>query len=226
MYMNLKYNFIAIEGNIGAGKTTLSKKISQDLNAQLILESFEDNPFLKKFYNDPRSQALPLELFFMAERHQQLKKYSKSNLFTNTIVSDYFFVKSRLFAKNNLIEQELVLFNRLFEVMMSTVIKPDLIIYLHADTISLKKNIIKRGRKYEQNISQEYLKGIELVYLDYLKKEQKIPILLVDVSNIDFLNDNKAYNSLKNLLNESHSKGINYCTLSNPMTQAPSNKLL
>ena len=102
----------------------------------------------------------------------------------------------------------------------------DLLIYLHTDTLSLKQNIIKRGRKYEQNISQEYLKGIELVYLDYLKKEQNIPIILVDVSNIDFLADNEAYNSFKSLLSESHSKGMNYCTLSNPMTQTPSNKLL
>ena len=166
----MRYNFLVIEGNIGSGKTNLAKKIAEDFNGKLILEAFADNPFLPKFYKESERNALPLELFFMAERFQQLNdKKNTSDLFSKLIVADYSFFKSKLFAQNNLREDELNLFNRLYDIMFSSVKKPELLIYIHSDIARLQKNIKKRGRKFELKIKDEYLKSIEKKYLDYLK---------------------------------------------------------
>ena len=137
----MQYKFICIEGNIGAGKTSLAQRISADFNARLVLEEFANNPFLPKFYKEPSKYAFPLELFFMAERYKQIKAINEQELFTEFTVSDYYFVKSRLFAQNNLSPDELQLFYRLFDIMLSSLPKPDLLIYLYADIAALQKNL-------------------------------------------------------------------------------------
>ena len=170
----MKFDFLTIEGNIGSGKTSLAKKIASDFNGKLILEEFADNPFLTKFYKDSKPNAFPLELFFMAERFNQLRgEKGEIDLFSKFTVSDYSFFKSKLFAQNNLELDELNLFNRLYNIMFSTVKKPDLLIYLHADIERLQENIKIRGREYEKNISNNYLKEIEKKYFDYLKKQDE-----------------------------------------------------
>ena len=198
----MRYNFLVIEGNIGSGKTNLAKKIAEDFNGKLILEAFEDNPFLPKFYKESERNALPLELFFMAERFQQLNdKKNTSDLFSKLIVADYSFFKSKLFAQNNLKEDELNLFNRLYDIMFSSVKKPELLIYIHSDIARLQKNIKKRGRKFELEIKDEYLKSIEKKYLDYLKKQRDFPVLIIDVSSIDFVNNKSSYKKILDEIN-------------------------
>jgi|TARA_B110000211_G_scaffold40103_1_gene41308 deoxyguanosine kinase len=195
--MNMKFNFIVIEGNIGSGKTSLSKKIANNFNGKLILEEFADNPFLPKFYKEAERNAFPLELSFMAERFQQLSgEKSKADLFTEFRISDYSFFKSTLFAQNNLKEDELNLFNQLYHIMFSSVRKPDLLVYLHSKVGRLQENIKKRGRDYEQNIKDEYLKNIEDKYFDYLKKQNDFPVLILDVSEVDFIEDEKIYQQI------------------------------
>tara|TARA_B110000305_G_C19244105_1_gene541428 strand:- start:205 stop:843 length:639 start_codon:yes stop_codon:yes gene_type:complete len=193
----MKFNFIVIEGNIGSGKTSLSKKIANNFNGKLILEEFADNPFLPKFYKEAERNAFPLELSFMAERFQQLSgEKSKADLFTEFRISDYSFFKSTLFAQNNLKEDELNLFNQLYHIMFSSVRKPDLLVYLHSKVGRLQENIKKRGRDYEQNIKNEYLKNIEDKYFDYLKKQNDFPVLILDVSEVDFIEDEKIYQQI------------------------------
>ena len=193
----MEFDFLTIEGNIGSGKTSLAKKIASDFNGKLILEEFADNPFLPKFYKDSKPNAFPLELFFMAERFNQLSgEKSEIDLFSEFTVSDYSFFKSKLFAQNNLEQDELNLFNRLYNIMFSTVKKPDLLIYLHADIERLQENIKIRGREYEENISNNYLKEIEKKYFDYLKKQNDFPVLMLDVSKQNFIEDDKIYNQI------------------------------
>lgn len=193
----MKFDFLTIEGNIGSGKTSLAKKIAADFNGKLILEEFANNPFLPKFYKDSKPNAFPLELFFMAERFNQLSgEKSEIDLFSEFTVSDYSFFKSKLFAQNNLEQDELNLFNRLYNIMFSTVKKPDLLIYLHADIERLQENIKIRGREYEKNINNNYLKEIEKKYFDYLKKQNDCPILMLDVSKQNFIEDDKIYNQI------------------------------
>jgi deoxyadenosine/deoxycytidine kinase len=193
----MQFNFIVIEGNIGSGKTSLSKKIANNFNGKLILEEFADNPFLPKFYKEAERNAFPLELSFMAERFQQLSgEKSKADLFTEFRISDYSFFKSTLFAQNNLKEDELNLFNQLYHIMFSSVRKPDLLVYLHSKVGRLQENIKKRGRDYEQNIKDEYLKNIEDKYFDYLKKQNDFPVLILDVSEVDFIENEKIYQQI------------------------------
>ena len=158
----MQYNHIAIEGNIGSGKTTLARMLAADYNVRLILEKFADNPFLPKFYKEPEKNAFPLELFFMAERYHQLKSNKEQDLFQPQKISDYFFVKSKLFAQNNLKDDERQLFNRFFEIIFSSLPSPDLVVYLYSSIERLRKNIIKRGRDFEQDISDKYLENIQL----------------------------------------------------------------
>ena len=195
--MNMQFSFIVIEGNIGSGKTSLSKKIAQDFNGKIILEEFADNPFLPKFYKNAELNAFPLELFFMAERFQQLSSENiESDLFSEFSIADYSFFKSKLFAQNNLKEDELNLFNKLYSIMFSSVKKPDLLVYLHSDIKRLQENIKARGREYEQEIKDEYLKDIENKYFDYLKKQTDFQVLMLDVSKINFLEDENIYNQI------------------------------
>tara|TARA_B100000902_G_scaffold143545_1_gene140995 strand:+ start:2500 stop:3132 length:633 start_codon:yes stop_codon:yes gene_type:complete len=205
----MKYNFISIEGNIGSGKTSLAKKLALDFDSKLILEEFEDNPFLPKFYRNRDQYAFPLELFFMAERYHQLKNKKDKDLFTPLTITDYFFVKSRLFAQNNLKQDELDLFSRLFNIMSSSIPSPDLVIYLYSDINRLQNNIRKRGRSFEQNISDEYLQNIQNIYLDYLKKQTSFPVILLDITKLDFIENHTVYKKIKDLLNHKYNVGVN-----------------
>ena len=202
------YSHTAIEGNIGSGKTTLATMIANDMDARLVLEHFADNPFLPKFYSDPEKHAFPLELFFMAERYHQLKKLKEQDLFKPQIVSDYFFVKSKLFAQNNLKKDEMQLFNRLFDIMLSSLSKPDLLVYLYSDVERLQQNIKNRGRDFEQNISDEYLQNIQDKYLDFLRKQSDFPVLLLDVTNVDFVADKNIYDKIGELIFVEYSVGV------------------
>jgi deoxyadenosine/deoxycytidine kinase len=204
----MQYKHIAVEGNIGSGKTTLATMLSNDFGARLILEEFADNPFLPKFYNDPDKHAFPLELFFMAERYYQLKNLKSQDLFRPNIVLDYFFVKSKLFAQNNLQKDEMQLFNKLFDIIVSSISKPDLLVYLYADINRLRKNIKKRGRNFEQNISDEYLRNIQDKYLDYLRKQNDFPALILNVTAVDFVADKSVYRSIKKHLSGIYDKGV------------------
>ena len=194
----MKYKHIAIEGNIGSVKTTLAEMLSSDYNMKLILEEFADNPFLPNFYKNPENNAFPLELFFMAERYHQLKNKQEQDLFQPSLISDYFFMKSKLFAQNNLKDDELQLFNRLFDIMSSSILEPDLVIYLYSDVLKLQQNIKKRGRVFEQNISNDYLQNLQAIYLDYLKKQDVFPVLILDITEVDFVVDMDAYQLIKN----------------------------
>ena len=202
------YSHIAIEGNIGSGKTTLATMLANDIDARLVLEQFADNPFLPKFYSDPEKHAFPLELFFMAERYHQLKNLKEQDLFKPQIVSDYFFVKSKLFAQNNLKKDEMQLFNRLFDIMLSSLSKPDLLVYLFSDVERLQQNIKNRGRDFEQNISDEYLQNIQDKYLDFLRKQSYFPVLLLDVTNVDFVADKNIYDKIGELIFVEYSVGV------------------
>jgi len=202
------YSHIAIEGNIGSGKTTLATMLANDIDARLVLEQFADNPFLPKFYSDPEKHAFPLELFFMAERYHQLKNLKEQDLFKPQIVSDYFFVKSKLFAQNNLKKDEMQLFNRLFDIMLSSLSKPDLLVYLYSDVERLQQNIKNRGRDFEQNISDEYLQNIQDKYLDFLRKQNDFPVLMLDVTDVDFVSDVSIYKKINELLKKEYELGV------------------
>lgn len=209
----MKYNFVTIEGNIGAGKTTLTHLLSKHYNARLILEAFADNPFLPKFYENQELYAFPLELFFMAERYKQLKDLLQTkDMFQNITVSDYLFTKCLLFAKVNLPDDEFRLYQKLFDIIAPQIIQPDILIYLHAPVSKLKENIKKRNRSYEQNISSEYLFDLQETYTNYIK-QHNIKTLFVDVSNADFLGDTGHLKIIIDALDKEYEDGQYYITL-------------
>jgi deoxyadenosine/deoxycytidine kinase len=190
--------FLVIEGNIGAGKTTLAKMVAEEQNAQLVLEQFADNPFLPKFYNDQDRYSFPLELSFLADRYYQIKKQVfNPDLFHSLVVADYFFAKSAIFAQNTLKDDEYRLFRQIFDIVFESMPKPDLYVYLHADTNQLLKNIKTRGREYEQNISADYLEKIKDGYFGFLKQATSFPVLVIDINNVDFVGDKEVFNELK-----------------------------
>jgi 2-amino-4-hydroxy-6-hydroxymethyldihydropteridine diphosphokinase len=192
-----KYNYIAIEGNIGAGKTTLSKMIAEDFNAKIVLERFADNPFLPKFYEDNERFAFPLEMSFLADRYQQLTDdLAQFDLFKNFIVSDYYIFKSLIFAQVTLQKEEYFLYRKMFDIMYKEISKPDLYIYLYQNTEGLLKNIKKRGRDYEQNIESEYLDKIHQGYTTFIKTEEHLNTLIIDVSDKDFVNNIDDYQDI------------------------------
>ena len=203
----MNYKSISIEGNIGVGKTTLAKLLSNDLGYKLILETFENNPFLKDFYENLNKNALPLELFFLAERYELLKLNSKDMFFSGT-VSDFIFDKSKLFAVNTLKDYELNIFNKIFSLMKKSVKNPEILIYLHSDLRSLQNKITKRGREYENNIQSEYLKKLNHTYLDYISKRTEFPVILIDVTNLDFKNNSKHFELIKNIIFQEHENGV------------------
>jgi deoxyadenosine/deoxycytidine kinase len=209
----MKYNFITIEGNIGAGKTTLAHLLSRHYNARLILEAFADNPFLPKFYENPNQFAFPLELFFMAERFIQLKDLiQQKDLFQNLTISDYLFTKCLLFAKINLPDDEFRLYQRLFDIMQQQVVQPDIVLYLHSPVNKLQQNIRKRNRPYEQNIQDEYLFNIQETYTHYLK-QHNIKTILIDASNADFLGNEKHLQAVIDILEKDYDQGQHYFNL-------------
>ena len=188
------YNYIAFEGNIGAGKTTLVHKIAEDFNAKTVLERFADNPFLPKFYKDQNRYAFPLEMSFLADRYQQLSDdLAQFDLFKDFIVADYHIFKSLIFAKITLQEDEYRLYRNLFDIIYKEMPKPDLYIYLYQNTGRLLENIKKRGRNYEQNIEGEYLDKINNGYLEYIKSQTDLNVLIIDVSNRDFVKNHEDY---------------------------------
>lgn len=203
------YNFISIEGNIGAGKTSLATRIASDYNAKLILEQFEDNSFLPKFYKEPDKYAFPLELSFLAERFEQLKnELTHRDLFTDFTISDYFIHKSFIFARKNLPDDTFSLYKKLFEIISETLPKPDLLIYMYLDVEHLLKNIRHRGRDYELDIKAEYLEKIQTSYLDFIKKQSNMRILIIDTNDLDFVHHEDDYRLMIEVLSGHYSTGV------------------
>jgi 2-amino-4-hydroxy-6-hydroxymethyldihydropteridine diphosphokinase len=188
------FNYIAIEGNIGAGKTTLTNKLAEDFNAKTVLERFADNPFLPKFYEDQNRYAFPLEMSFLADRYQQISDdLAQFDLFKDFIVADYHIFKSLIFAKVTLAEDEFRLYKTMFDIIYKEMPKPDLYIYLYQSTERLLVNIKERGRPYEQEIPAEYLEKINIGYLDYIKSQQNLNVLIIDITDRDFHNNQEDY---------------------------------
>lgn len=189
-----QFNYIAIEGNIGAGKTTLASKLAEDCNAKLVLERFADNPFLPKFYKDQSRYAFPLEMSFLADRYQQLSDdLAQFDLFKDFVVADYHIFKSLIFAKVTLQEDEFRLYKTMFDIIHKEMPKPDLYVYLYQNTDRLLRNIKKRGRSYEQEIEASYLEKINQGYLDYIKTQTNLNVLIIDVSDLDFVKKQADY---------------------------------
>jgi deoxyguanosine kinase len=198
-----QFNYIAFEGNIGAGKTTLTTKIAEDFNAKTVLERFADNPFLPKFYEDQNRYAFPLEMSFLADRYKQLSDdLAQFDLFKDFIVADYHIFKSLIFAKITLAEDEYRLYRTLFDIVYREMPKPDLYIYLYQNTERLLENIKKRGRSYEQNIPADYLDKINSGYLDYIKSQTDLNVLIIDVSDKDFVKNQGDYLYILNEIQE------------------------
>lgn len=210
----MKYNYIAIEGTIGAGKTSLASKIAEQYNAKLILEQFEDNSFLPKFYKEPDKYAFPLEMSFLASRFQQLKdQLSTQDLFKSFTISDYFINKSLIFAGKTLKSDELALYANFFNIINAALPKPDLLVYLYLSVDSLKRNIEKRGRSYEQNIQKEYLGKIQSGYFEYIKQLQNQRVLIIDTNQIDFVSRDDDYQKVLEIINQEYEVGIHRFTL-------------
>jgi len=205
--MQKPMQFLVIEGNIGAGKTTLAKMLAEELPAKLILEQFAENPFLPKFYDDQERYSFPLELSFLADRYNQIKKeLLNRDLFYPLVITDYYFAKTDVFAQNTLKRDEYHLFKRIFDIVTDSIPKPDLYVYLHADNQNLLNNIKKRGRDYEKEISAAYLDKIREGYFSYLKGITSFPILIIDINQIDFVKNRLHYERLKEILLKSDYK--------------------
>ena len=211
---SLAYPYIVIEGNIGVGKTTFCRKLQEKYDARLILEQFSENPFLPFFYENPERHAFSVELFFMTERHRQLQEeLIQGDLFNQQIISDYIFIKTLLFAKNNLNEEEYRLFNRLFHVLNAHFKKPDLVVYLHRPVPNLLHQIKKRGRSFEMEINATYLENIQKAYFDFFKMDPEYPILVVGIDDLDFEKDNHAFELLNKLLLQNYEPKVHYINL-------------
>ncbi len=211
---SLAYPYIVIEGNIGVGKTTFCRKLQEKYDARLILEQFSENPFLPFFYENPERHAFSVELFFMTERHRQLQEeLIQGDLFNQQIISDYIFIKTLLFAKNNLNEEEYRLINRLFHVLNAHFKKPDLVVYLHRPVPNLLHQIKKRGRSFEMEINATYLENIQKAYFDFFKMDPEYPILVVGIDDLDFEKDNNAFELLNKLLLQNYEPKVHYINL-------------
>ncbi len=200
-----RQNFIAIEGNIGSGKTSLTRKLTQDFNGKAVLERFKDNPFLPLFYDDQARYAFSLEMSFLADRYQQLSDdVGQHDLFTDLTVADYYVVKSLIFSNVTLDKQEYELYRRLFYLMYKELVKPDLYIYLYQTEDRLLENIKKRGREYEKNIKAQYLNQIHAGYTDFIKSQNELDILVIDVSDLDFVSSHTDYLSILQKISDFH----------------------
>lgn len=210
----MQYNYLTIEGNIGAGKTSLCKLLAHEFNAKLILEQFADNPFLPHFYKNPTQYAFPLELFFLAERYQQLKDIAATkDLFNSCVITDYLFAKSHLFAAINLSEEEFKLFQRLSQIIQAALPEPELLVYLHSPVALVLENIARRGRPYEQEISGDYLERIQNAYFEYFRIQTHLRIVVLDVSRIDFINSRTDYEKVLTVLEKDHTVGTTFISL-------------
>lgn len=207
------YQFIAIEGTIGAGKTSLSTRIAHDFNARLILEQFEDNAFLPRFYEDQEKFAFPLEMSFMASRFQQLKdQLGTHDLFKSFTISDYYVAKSLIFARKTLQSDEFNLFQRFFHLIDVSLPKPDLLVYLYLDVDKLQHNIKRRGRTYEQQIKDEYLSQIQSGYFDFIRQQQDMRILLLDTNQLDFVANEMHYQMMLDVIFKTYPAGVHRIT--------------
>ena len=206
--------YIVIEGNIGAGKTSLCRRLSDELSASLLLENFDENPYLPLFYEQPQQYALQVELFFMTERHEQMRRWiaEQAAAKSSYCVADYTFAKILLFARRNLPTSDWALFERLFHALNAHLPLPDLLVYLHRPVAELLDNIRRRARAYEQNISADYLKGIERAYFDFFEQLEKaatrLPVLILDVEGVDFVNNHRDYEIIKAHLQKSYPAGL------------------
>jgi deoxyadenosine/deoxycytidine kinase len=210
----MQYRYITIEGNIGAGKTSLATMLAKKMGARLVLEQFADNPFIAKFYENPEKFAFPFELFFVAERFQQLSEMTaQQDFFFNGVITDYLFIKSQLFSKVNLTDDEFKLYNRIFDIIYKTLPAPDLIVYLHCSIENLQKKIKIRGREYEQNIKDEYLENIEAQYFSLFKNLKNSRILILDINQLDFVNNPHHFEIIEEVINRDYDNKLNYITL-------------
>ena len=190
--------YIAIEGPIGVGKTSLANMMSKELGARLVLEAFEENPFLPDFYKDPERYAFQTQLFFLLQRYRQQQELRQVDMFQNLLITDYMFVKDRLFASLNLSEKEMHLYDTVANLLERNIIKPDMVIYLQADTDTLMKNIAQRGREMETEITYEYIDALSQVYTEYFFRYQDTPLVIINTNNIDFVHNE---DDLKEVIN-------------------------
>ena len=205
----MRYDYIAIEGNIGAGKTSLATRLSEDFSGKLVLEEFADNPFLPKFYEDRDRYAFPLELSFLAERFSQLKEILASrDLFNNLIIADYFISKSMIFSKANLKGDEFELFSKMFHIIEASLPAPSLLVFLHLSSDKLIENIQKRGREYEQKIAPSYLIEVEKSYFKFIKQHRKLRVVVIDTNEVDFVSNEADYQKIVSIIQQDHPKGI------------------
>lgn len=210
----IPYSYIAIEGNIGSGKTTFSEMIGRDYGCKLILEQFADNPFLPHFYQDPLRYGFPLELFFMTERYKQLQALgTQQDLFYSFLVADYAFVKTLLFARNNLQVDEFRIFQKLWLVLEANLPKPELIVYLHRPLPVLLDHIEKRGRSYEKSIPADYLKKVQDVYFEYFRNESQIPVLIFDMQEANLHENEAYYHEMLRIISGPQRPGIQHITI-------------
>jgi deoxyadenosine/deoxycytidine kinase len=205
----MNHQYIAIEGSIGAGKTTLATMLANHFKANLLLEEFADNPFLPKFYENPERHAFPVELYFLADRYHQLKaRFANPDLFQQLTVADYFIGKSLIFSRSNLADDEYQLFSTLFQIMFSSLPKPDLLVYLYLDVDKLLINIKKRGRPYEQDISSDYLDKVQKGYLHFLRQQPGLTVVVLDTNELDFVEKTSDFNKVLNLLSRKYPSGV------------------
>lgn len=204
--------YIVIEGNIGAGKTSLVNMLAADLGARIVLEQYADNPFLPKFYDNPEKYSFALELSFLAERYRQLNEnVTQPDLFQTLTIADYYFVKSLIFARITLGDDEFNLYRQLFNIIWQNIPMPSLYVYLHSSVERVMRNIKMRGREYEQNIDAEYLTKIQNSYLDYFKTASRFPIVVINTTELDFVHNQADYEKLKMIITQQKfQNGVTY----------------
>ena len=200
---------IAIEGSIGVGKTSLAKILASDINAKLVLEEFEENPFLSDFYKNSERYAFQTQLFFLLSRYRQQQELLQIDMFSKTLITDYMFVKDRLFAALTLNEKEIALYNSVATILEKNIVMPDLVIFLQADTDRLMQNIMKRGREYERSIEWKYLDGLSQVYNEYFFRYDKSPLLIINTNDIDFVNNKEDLDEIKKFI-QTPGEGVRY----------------
>ncbi len=206
----MRYNYLAIEGSIGSGKTTLAKMLAKDFNARLLLERFAENPFLERFYQDAKQYAFSTEMSFLADRYQQLEQFFKPDIFQPKIISDYAYFKSLIFAQQNLDPREFALYRQFYEISFKQMPSPDLILHLNRPTAHLLKLIKHRGRTYEQEIQETYLNELKQNYLQFYKVSSQHKILILDLGEMDFVKDKEALHLIVKLLENEYPEGVSY----------------
>ena len=211
MKIKIPYKYICVEGNIGAGKTSLCEMLANDFSCNLILEEFAENPFLEYFYKDPARYAFTVELFFLNERQKQLQAtVTQNELFSDFSLADYSLIKSMLFARQNLQAEEFKLFQKIFNTLSQQIPRPDLILYLHRPIDNLKQHITDRGRSYEMNMDVNYLEAVQNSYFDFFKTQTIIPVLVLDAEHLDFINNPRHYEEIKRILTQKFQPGLHH----------------